>query len=368
MEKDIDSTLDKRVEDAAEADQLAMERAVPAPETEAKTEAQPEPETKIETSPIRPVSVRPPSTKDEITEALKPKNEMTLKLGRFKFSVRKRMLLLMTLNIMLVFSIIGVNFLVFLDAPSIFSSINLIALFIFIFPIVMIKYGEYRKRKEMEELFPVFLRDFVQAIRGGMTVPHALKSVSRNDYKALTPYVKKMAVQLDWGVPVERVLVLFSNKTKSKIISRIISSVHESHRFGGRLPDTLEALSNTAVEVDRLRQERQLYLNSQMITGYIIFFVFLAVIIALETFLVPTFSEYSASSLISGVGGGTTATAAASAATADEYKMIFRNLILIQGFFAGLAVGKMSEGAVVAGMKHSMFMMFVGSLVFAIAA
>ena len=77
---------------------------------------------------------------------------------------------------------------------------------------------------------------------GPSAIPASLKSVANNDYKSLTPYVKKMAAQLDWGVPVETVLMRFSKEAKSKLIARIISSVKESHRFGGNLADTFEAL------------------------------------------------------------------------------------------------------------------------------
>jgi flagellar protein FlaJ len=142
---------------------------------------------------------------------------------------------------------------------------------------------------------------------------------------------------------------------------RIVSSVIESHRFGGNLSDTFEALSNTSVEIDRLREERRLYMNSQMITGYIVFFVFLAVMIGLEKFLVPSLGGISTGTLL---GAGAPASPSN---LAEEYKTIFRNLILVQGFFAGLSVGKMAEGAMVAGLKHSIFMMFVGGLVFILA-
>jgi len=46
---------------------------------------------------------------------------------------------------------------------------------------------------------------------------------------------------------------------------------------------------------------------------------------------------------------------------------MFRNLIIIQGSFAGLIVGKMSEGAVIAGVKHSLFMVFIGTIIFTLA-
>lgn len=345
---EVDRSLDNRLEGASKADEHKADELTMEPEKPAKA-----------TKTIEPTELKKSSFLG--MESLEKK--IKIKLGKFSFKITKKLLLLLILNGILVTSLFIVNYFMFREVDSIFASINLIAGFIFIFPIIMIKYSEYKKRKEVEDLFPVFLRDFVESIRGGMTIPHALKSVSKNDYKALSPHVKKMAIQLDWGITVERVLLNFSKRAKSRLISRIVSSVRESHRFGGNLPDTLEALSNTAVEVDRLREERRLYLNSQIITGYIIFFVFLAVIIALEKFLVPSLTGVS----VTGFIGETPTMSSSAPISADEYKTIFRNLIVIQGFFAGLAVGKMAEGAIIPGLKHSMFMMFIGSLVFALA-
>jgi flagellar protein FlaJ len=280
-----------------------------------------------------------------------------IKIWKYRLKIRDEILFLIISDIALVSAIISINFLLLRDSPTLFSSINIIAMFIFAFPLIMVKYSEYNKKKNLEEMFPIFLRDFVESIRGGMTVPNALKSVTRNDYKSLNPYIKKMSAQLDWGISVEKALMNFAHESKSKLITRIISSVKESHRFGGNLADTLEALSNTAVEVERLRAERKLYLHSQMITGYIVFFVFLAVMIGLEKFLVPSLTEIS-----TGVGE-----IERPENFGIEFHEIFRNLILIQGLFAGLSTGKMSEGSIVAGLKHSIFMMFIGFLIFTLA-
>lgn len=269
--------------------------------------------------------------------------------------------MIIAVNSVLAASILLINVIYLRELATIFSLINFIGVFIFVGPIIIIKYRDYTKLKNMEEMFPVFLRDFVETVRGGMTIPQAFKSVSRNEYKDLNRYVKKISAQLDWGIPVDKVLLKFSDEAKSRIIARIISSVVESHRFGGNLTDTLEALSATAIEVDRLRAERMLYMNSQMITGYIIFFVFLGVMIGLEKFLVPGLAEAGTGML--GMGGEV-----ATPGIAEEYKTVFRNLILIQGLFAGLSVGKMAEGVIIAGLKHSLFMMFVGFLLFTIVA
>jgi flagellar protein FlaJ len=249
-----------------------------------------------------------------------------------------------------------ISFMFFRKDNSMLTTLNVIGIGIIVAPYLLEKYIIYNRKRQTEENFPIFLRDFVEAVRGGMTVPVAFNLISRNDYGALNPYVKKIAAQLEWGIPVDKVLLSFSRSTNSALIGRIVSSVIESHRYGGRLAETFEALSKTAVEVDRLKAERKFFLQSQMMTGYIIFFVFLGVIISLQTFLVPSLTNSTAQNL--------QGSSQSAEEIAREFKDIFRNLILIQGLFAGLSVGKMAEGAVIAGLKHSMIMMLVGGLVF----
>jgi flagellar protein FlaJ len=263
--------------------------------------------------------------------------------------------ILVIISACLVTPILILNWLLFREFTTLFQAINIFALFIVAFPLILTRYLIHRRKKELEDMFPIFLRDFVEAIRSGMTVMQAFETISRNDYKSLSPFIKKMAAQLDWGVPLDKVLLNFAKQTHSKIIGRTVSSLIESHRFGGNLADTFEALSTTAVEIERLREERRLFLHSQMITGYIIFFVFLGVIIGLERFLVPSLSarrhlEFGAQVTQADIG--------------KIYKDLFFHLILLQAFFAGLTVGKMAEGAMIAGLKHSLFMMFVGGTIF----
>jgi flagellar protein FlaJ len=284
--------------------------------------------------------------------------------------------------------IVTLNFLIFREIETLFLLLNIMAGLIFASPIIMFKYSEYRKYKEIEEKFPIFLRDFVEAVRGGIPVPQALKSLTRNNYKSLSFYVKKMAAQMDWGISTEKALLNFSKEVKSKIIGRIVSSVIESHRFGGNLADTFEALANTSFEVEKLKAERKLYLNSQIITGYIIFFLFLAIIIGLGRFLVPLLGGTTAASLAEKqvVSCDSFTDQKTCEAQIDEsgkakcywikeskkcqslvtreYKNLFMALIFIQGLFAGLSVGKMAEGAIIAGIKHSLIMTLVGTLAF----
>jgi len=239
--------------------------------------------------------------------------------------------------------------------------ITFLSIFALAFPLLLYYYKEYTRLKHIEEYFPIFLRDFVEAVRGGLTLPLAFKSVAKNDYKELTPYIRKIAARLEWGIPIDDVLLTFGKEVKSKMISRIVASVVEAHKFGGNIADTFQSLSNVAIEIDRLRKERVNYLQAQIVTGYIIFFVFLGVIIGIERFLLPGLSQ--ASNVALSTVGNQQPTDLGS-----FFKDLFRDLIIIQGILSGLAVGKLGEGRLLAGIKHSFFMSFIGGLVFMLAA
>lgn len=272
--------------------------------------------------------------------------------------VEKRLAIVAVFNGIVVSMILLIGFLFFREITGLFSSLMVLGAIMFVIPIALIRYHQIAKIKRLEDFFPTFMRDLAETVRSGMTLPQAIKAVSENDYGDLSNFVVKLSAQLNWGIPFEKAFLNFTRKTKSRLIGRIGSTIIESHRYGGNLTDIFEAISSTTVEIERLREERKLYLNSQLMSGYIVFFVFLAVIIGLQKFLVPTLSEASVEEL--GVPGG--------GGLEQEYNSIFRNLILIQGLFAGLVIGKMSEGAVVGGIKHSLILMTVGGVIHILSA
>lgn len=273
--------------------------------------------------------------------------------------IDKRHLRLLVLNTLVVIGIVTVNFLFLSKMENVFPIVNILAGVMIFLPIIFWKYTEYRNVKIIEEVFPNFLRDLIESMRGGMTVEQAMKTLKKNDYRNLNPHVKRMAAQLDWSITIETVLSRFAKSTKSSLIKRTISSLIESHRFGGNLTDTLEALNNASLEVERLKAERSIYLYSQVMTGYITFFVFIGVIIAMNSFLIPSLMNIN----IVGVQTGATS----QTNLVQDYRQLFMNLILLQGIFAGLSVGKMSEGAFINGLKHSVIMVVIGLLIFMVA-
>lgn len=250
------------------------------------------------------------------------------------------------------FLFIGVAF------PFISPLINVIGALIAIVPPFLIFYGKYRIGKEIEEQFVVFITDLTGSIDSGMTLPIALKHSSKKDYRSLTPYVKEIESKVEWGIPFEKALKIFSDKVKSVPIKRSVSTIVETYKVGGKISDTLKAIGQSLIEINKIKQERSVSVQAQLVTSYLIFFVFIFILLILKTFLLPALGTMEAPTM-GDLNQSPTV-------PIDLYSQTFINFILVQGFFAGLATGKMAEGSLVAGLKHSILLIVIGYTLFSL--
>jgi flagellar protein FlaJ len=227
-----------------------------------------------------------------------------------------------------------------------------------IIPPFLIFYGKYRISKEIEEQFIIFITDLTESIDSGMTLPLALNYLSRKDYRSMTVYVKEINSKVEWGIPFEKALNIFADKVGSTPIKRAVSTIIETYKVGGNISDTLRAIGRSLIEISKIKQERTASVQSQIVTSYLIFFVFIFILIVLQTFLIPALTRTTAPTMGE--------EAPTEPVPIEIYSQTFMNFILIQGFFAGLATGKMAEGSVTAGFKHSLVLVAVGYSLFSL--
>ena len=245
-------------------------------------------------------------------------------------------------------------------APVMFPVLNIVGGLIASVPLALVFYTRYRTGKEIEQQFILFIRDLTDSIDSGMTLPMALAHCSRRDYLALTKYVNDMASQVDWGIPFEKVLAVFAKKMPSVPIKRAVTTIIKTYEAGGRVSDTLKAVSRSLVTIEKLKKERASSVHSQIVTMYVIYFVFIFILVIMQVFLIPALSQPGTSDIM-------LTREALGISSGGIYSEIFVYFIIIQGFFAGLATGKMAEGSVVSGFKHSIFLIAVGYAIFSMA-
>jgi flagellar protein FlaJ len=256
-------------------------------------------------------------------------------------------------KVILLLVVIGVSIYLFNFFTIFYLPLTLLSISIVVTGPALFEYKKYKHNKEIEERFPDFLRDITQNIKTGMTLTQAIIATKNTYYGALTPHIKKIVTKIDWAIPFDEVLKEFSSQT-TPLIKKTVSTITETYSGGGDITQILEATGKTIKEINKIRKERFSAIYNQMITGYIIFFIFIGVLIILQKYLVPSLFAFSSPEIgISGIQDA-----------AKTYSDIFQWLILIEGFFSGLVIGKMAEGSLLAGLKHSFVLTVIGYGVF----
>src|SRR3989344_2862126 len=148
-------------------------------------------------------------------------------------------------------------------------------------------FSEIKRQKEIEVKFLEFIRGLVGTVKSGIPVPNAILHVANEDYGSLSPYVRKLANQIEWGIPIHHALVNFSNDTDNSVIKRSVSIVIEADKAGGDISDVLESVSQSVFNIKRLKEERKASTHSQVVQGYIIFFIFIGIMLVLQLWLTP---------------------------------------------------------------------------------
>ena len=243
---------------------------------------------------------------------------------------------------------------------------------------------ENARQRQIEEIFPDFVRNLVSAVKSGMPISRAISHVADSDYGSLTPYITKLAHQVEWGIPVHKALLLFGESTGNNVIKRAISTVIEAEVSGGNIEDVLDSITNSLVEIKKIKEKRKAAIFSQIVQSYIIFFVFLGVIIVIQNMLIPYVLELQTASLL----GGSSIIAQPKATIVQKVDInfssigsfivtvsdwfislngIFLMLAVIQGFFAGIVIGKLSEGSLKFGLKHSLILVTVSFFAISLA-
>ena len=243
-----------------------------------------------------------------------------------------------------------------------FNPLFVVGSFIIALPFILDFFAEQKRQKEMEEKFLEFVRSLVESVKSGVSIPRAVQHTSASNYGSLTPYVKKLATQIEWGYPLHEALTVFVTETNNPVIRRSIAIVMQAERSGGDMGSVLESVTNSVLETKRIKEERKAQAYNQIIQGYIIYFIFIIIMLVLQVYLIPKLGEIGGEVMVGLSGAGVGESVSGAAGGGMDLGAIFLVTIIIQGLFAGLMIGKFAEGNFKVGLKHSIVMVLSGYL------
>ena len=222
--------------------------------------------------------------------------------------------------------------------------------------------------REKEEMFLEFSRSLVESVKAGTPISRSILNIRTKDYGSLNPYIQKLANQISIGIPLKTALETFARDIRSSTITRAVTIISESEKAGGRIEDVLDSVAKSVAQIEKLRKERSAAMYNLVVQGYIIFLIFIVIMLVMQFKILPiasglgtTLGQTESSEYNVGFGG--LLGLGGEKATPEQLARPFLFLLIVQGFFAGLVIGKLSEGKIKAGLKHSFILILLAVLI-----
>ena len=228
-----------------------------------------------------------------------------------------------------------------------------IAFIMGLFPFFVSLALETGSEREKEEMFLEFSRNLVENVKAGTPISKSILNVRKKDYGKLNPYINKLANQISLGIPVHNAFETFARDINNSTVNRAITIISEAEKAGGQIEDILEAVVKSVSQVEVLKKERRAAMYTLVVQGYIIFFIFIIITLVMQFKVLPIAQDLGGGGISFGGSVGGLGSNAGAQASSDELTKPFLWLLLVQGFFVGLVIGKLSEGSMKLGLKHS---------------
>ncbi len=202
---------------------------------------------------------------------------------------------------------------------------------------------------EKEEMFLEFTRNLVESVKTGTPISKGIVNMKKKPFGVLSKHVEKLANQISLGIPLRVALQIFANDIDNTTVSRTITLIGQAERAGGNIGEILESVAKAVSMADKLKKERKSTISTLVVQGYIIFFVFMIIVLVMQFYIIPMLSGIADTGGL-GIGGISTG---GGNIDASDISKAFLYLLIFQGIFSGLTIGKLSEGTIKGGLKHS---------------
>ena len=263
--------------------------------------------------------------------------------------------------------IFGLSFIFIKSNLNLFIFLVGISFGIAALPFVIQVVLDAKKSQEMSEMFLEFSRNLAESVQTGTPISKSIINLRNRNYGPLSPHVSKLANQISIGIPVSKSLENFAYEVDNPVITRATTLIREAEKAGGEIESILESSARSIAEIERLRKERKAVISGLVVQGYIIFFIFIVIMLIMEFKIMPLTDNLSEFNLdLSNIDATKLADyKLPEDAAAVELKVFspFLSLLLVQGLFAGLMIGKLTEGSIKGGIKHSFILIMSAFLI-----
>jgi archaeal flagellar protein FlaJ len=227
-------------------------------------------------------------------------------------------------------------------------------------PYGFLKSRQMSRIEQIETRLPDFLRDVAEAGRFGMTLPDAIITASKGRYGLLTDEIKRMASQLEWGVPVSTALHLFEERVPTPLVRRVVSIVTRANEAGGNVADVLSMVARNARDDQLNFEARKITMLTYVTVIYISFFVFLFTVLILAADFLPAMISAGESVASSAVSSGGSTAVSLQFQFVPSLFLAFLVAVIAHAVGDGIMAGILHNARISDGLRHATILLLVG--------
>ena len=206
-----------------------------------------------------------------------------------------------------------------------------------------IKYS--RERRIVERMLPEFVEDVAEQRKIGLPPEQAIERLGEgNNYGGFSKYVAKMAGQLSWGLSLRKVIATFTNGVTSWIAKAVGTLMLEVVEIGG---GTLRGFEDMAAFTRRVSVSESDARSS--LRPYVLIIYIGGLMLTLTTFVMIYMLSQQTALAARGLP----------VVSSGSNPKIIDDLLtasIFQCWVLGLVAGKMGEGSLAEGFKHSVIL------------
>lgn len=226
-------------------------------------------------------------------------------------------------------------------------------------PIGFYNHLQNKKKKEVEDHLPDFLREISSSTASGMTVFDAINSAAMGEHGQLTPELRRMSAQLSWGISVREAMENFAKRINTNAVKRMTVTINKALEIGGNTSAVFEAAAKEIDQVKKVELQRKTEMSMYSIVIFISFFVFLAVMLVIDKTIFQAIFDLQDQMAGQSIGN-------LRIANIDHtlLKYTFFSFVIVQSIGGGLLGGFMMDGRLSSGVRFGFLLVVISFIVF----
>jgi len=245
-----------------------------------------------------------------------------------------------------------------------------IALFVLPFliasvPLTLLYESGRRKKQRISERFPDTLNILSSANQMGIRLVESLNLVARWSEGVLAEELRKVRNDIAWNEDVERALLEFANRLRVPQVTRTMKLIAKGNRSSSDLSQIISIAAQDTRNRHQIERQRRSEMGAYTAIVIIGVLVFLGVIAVLDIAYLGRIAQLEAvESAPEQASGPGAALGSVANLRIGLYRAVFFHSVLIQGIGSGLLAGKLAENEILGGLKYSIVLVILSTIVF----